>query len=53
MENEKFSHNKGKKMCDLCRHFYPRGEMLKSKRGLYCPECYVKIHGIRRCRKKS
>ena len=41
------SHHKGKRICDICRHYFRKKDLKASKRGQFCKECYKKIHEIR------
>jgi len=35
------------RLCDLCRHFFPKSKLKISRKGQFCKECYEKYHEIR------
>ena len=43
MKNKKFAHNKDKRICDECRHFYYKSELISNRSGQFCRECHKKI----------
>jgi len=36
--------NKGMRICDKCRHFFPKSKLKISSRGQFCKECYEEYH---------
>lgn len=34
-----YSKNRGKRMCGLCRHYFPRKELKVIQRTFHCPKC--------------
>jgi len=36
------SYQKGKRICDMCRHYYPKRELKSCHRGQFCRSCYDK-----------
>ena len=39
------NYNKGKKICDKCRKYFPKSELKTSWRGQFCRKCYDEYHG--------
>ena len=42
-----YSKNRGKRMCGLCRHFFPRKELKVFNRIFHCPKCKEKVEDLR------
>lgn len=37
--------NKGKRLCDECRHFYPKSKLKINGFGQFCRKCYKRRFG--------
>jgi len=36
-------HNQGKRLCSVCRHYFPRDQLLACNTGLVCEGCKERI----------
>lgn len=40
--SEEMKHNTNKRICDVCRHYYYKKDLIENNRGQFCRECHRK-----------